>query len=365
MRNDYTDYLRHGLFNSDGSKKQHKYIERIKTGAKTWKYFYDMASYNAFKRSKEERDQIKQNQYDREHNTPAYRIRKQKIAYERSSKAKAADEAAKQQVQNDIYNEKSLPKKQRKAREEGMAAEEKAKNETRENVKNYREKRHALKKESDAVFEKALKRLGYDLDDIKKEPENMKDTVEHINRDYDPKNYQTSQNCSYCTSAFDLRRRGYDVEAARIETMGKDIDSILSWYDGAELKRPGTLISDEDYLKYYNSNGRKIDVKAKQKQAEKVADDMAKSILDDMGKDPESNGHVLLMWMNGGGHDITYFVSNDKKVHYYDNQINNEIDITDYLLNAYSVDYFRSDDKALNESVLETAAIDRGRVKKR
>lgn len=365
MRNDYTDYLRHGLFNSDGSKKQHKYIERIKTGAKTWKYFYDMASYNAFKRSKEERDQIKQNRYDREHNTPAYRIRKQKIAYERSSKAKAADEAAKQQVRNDIRYERLLPKRQRKAREEGMAAEEKAKNETRENVKNYREKRHELKKKSDAIFEKALKRIDYNLDDIKKEPENMKDTVEHINRDYEKNNRETSMNCTYCTSAFDLRRRGYDLEANHIKTDGKATFQILNWYDGAELKCPGALMSEAAYLQYRSSGGTKIDVEAKQKQAKKVADDMNKQILKDMGTDPESNGHVIMSWLNGGGHDITYFVSGDKKVHYYDNQVNKEIDINDYLLKAYYVEYFRSDNLAINESVLETVVIDRGRVKKR
>lgn len=112
--------------------------------------------------------------------------------------------------------------------------------------------------------------------------------------DYTVKKAQGStENCMLCTTALDLKRRGYDVKA------GKAPD--------------GYYASD---LKKWYKEGRDV-TKAK-----------FNSLIDQLNKEPEgSYGNIMVYWDTGGGHSMFYRIENGKPV-IYDAQSNKKQSIS-------------------------------------
>lgn len=98
-------------------------------------------------------------------------------------------------------------------------------------------------------YEQYLRRLEYQKespDFMKDIPrideydfENKPEAMGEVNEEYDCMDPQRSQNCMYCTTAYELRMRGYDVQAA---DRGTDEDyqgtllDIYNWYVDPEYK---------------------------------------------------------------------------------------------------------------------------------
>lgn len=151
--------------------------------------------------------------------------------------------------------------------------------------------------------------------------------------------YDYSYNCTFCTAAYDLRKRGYDVEANPISMPeAYTLDSICSWYKGADpvyeqhvKARAGSVISSAEY-----SENRA-----------KILDNSLRSNGDG------ARGHLCLEWTNGGGHDIVWEIENGKVV-YRDCQSNMLVNIEDTLAYTTTYQYLRTDNLEMTEDILRT-----------
>lgn len=155
-----------------------------------------------------------------------------------------------------------------------------------------------------------------------------------INPDFDPTKYDNAMNCSFCTAAYDLRKRGYDVEANPISAVeAYTIYDIKKWYKDAKV------VSKQDVLLRTDPN--------------KPASD-AKRLEESLKKNGEgARGHLALYWLDGGGHDIIWEIQNGNVV-LRDSQTNITKSLAEYLEVSSSYDYMRVDNLEPTEEVLRT-----------
>lgn len=155
-----------------------------------------------------------------------------------------------------------------------------------------------------------LNKLEYDLDDdvdqycVNSDNLNMNKEAGDVdvNGDGYPDvlgQYGYSNNCAYCTLAYEMRQRGYDVEASTCSQMTfNDENAIESWYEGGEFRHPnkaGTASLEKDILKH----------------------------------SPEgSRGQFCLFLANGGGHSVVYEVKGGE-VYIRDCQVNKQWKLKD------------------------------------
>ena len=130
-------------------------------------------------------------------------------------------------------------------------------------------------------------------------------------------------NCISCALAYDLRRRGYDVESMPIDTTSATNGSLpvqLGFYKGEKLE---TFEVPKD-----------PDVAMKQ---------FTNRILE---YGDGSRGMLRIRWKNGDGHAAIWEVD-DGSVVIRDPQNNMMVDLSDYVSQAKTFYYFRTDDLEL------------------
>ena len=130
-------------------------------------------------------------------------------------------------------------------------------------------------------------------------------------------------NCISCALAYDLRRRGYDVESMPIDTTSATNGSLpvqLGFYKGEKLE---TFEVPKD-----------PDVAMKQ---------FTNRILE---YGDGSRGMLRIRWKNGDGHAAIWEVD-DGSVVIRDPQNNTMVDLSDYVSRAKTFYYFRTDDLEL------------------
>lgn len=174
---------------------------------------------------------------------------------------------------------------------------------------------------------------------LKTEEFTKDEDMEAINPDYDPNDYGTSMNCTYCTAAYDLRQRGYDVEAMEIvETDDPTtMDEVASWYEGVEWNYGSMIVDDPSNAYDYMSS-------LSNKEIETIVDSLEEY-------EDGSYGHMMLWWSGGmGGHDVVWEVENGE-VKFRDCQTNQVVEPKDYLELCYDCDYFRADNLELADEI--------------
>lgn len=160
-----------------------------------------------------------------------------------------------------------------------------------------------------------------------------------INPKYDLSTHDYSMNCSFCTAAYDLRKRGYDVEANPISQVeAYTVDDVCSWYKGAQSVSKFTVES------YY---GSRI---TKRSEAMTESEMLIKALK---SNGDGARGHLALYWKYGGGHDVIWEVENGEVV-IRDCQNGRIVDVTEYLDCSSSYDYVRIDNLEPTEEVLRT-----------
>ncbi len=161
--------------------------------------------------------------------------------------------------------------------------------------------------------------------------------AEYIERYFN--NYGYLNNCATCTLTYDLRRRGYDVDAPWNE--GTDPDTIKDWYK----------MSDSD-IDVWDSNGRSNNFQPFTKE------ESIEIVSDINNKYPEgSYGHFIVHWSKGGAHDCVWS-KEDGKIIIRDCQSGEVVSPHEYLQDSYEVDYFRADDKEINDWVYDSIMSD-------
>ena len=130
-------------------------------------------------------------------------------------------------------------------------------------------------------------------------------------------------NCISCALAYDMRRRGYDVESSPIDTTSATNGSLpvqLGFYKGEKLE---TFEVPKD-----------PDVAVKQ---------FTKNIV---SYGDGSRGMLRIRWKNGDGHAAVWEV-NDGSIVIRDPQNNTMVDLSEYMCRAKTFYYFRTDNLEL------------------
>ena len=130
-------------------------------------------------------------------------------------------------------------------------------------------------------------------------------------------------NCISCALAYDMRRRGHDVESAPIDTT-----SAVN----------GSLSVQLDFYK-----GEKLETFEVPKDPDVAAKQFSNRILK---YGDGSRGMLRIRWKNGDGHAAVWEVD-DGSVVIGDPQNNTIVDLSDYMSRAKTFYYFRTDNLEL------------------
>ena len=130
-------------------------------------------------------------------------------------------------------------------------------------------------------------------------------------------------NCISCALAYDMRRRGYDVEAMPIDTTSATNGSLpvqLGFYKGEKLES------------FEVPNDPDVAAKQCTKRIHKYGDG--------------SGGMLRIRWKNGDGHAVVWEVDGNSVI-VRDPQNNTIVDLLDYMRRAKTFYYFRVDNLEL------------------
>lgn len=173
-----------------------------------------------------------------------------------------------------------------------------------------------------------------ELKDEKEKKQSDDEDMALVNPDYNNgTDWTTANNCAYCTAAYDLRQRGYDVEAADITPyQANTIQEIAGWYEDADVRDSSDVVGK-------NSATVSEATKALEKELASYGDG--------------ARGHLCIWWLGGGGHDVIWEVEG-KDVVIRDCQTNEKLEVIDYMQYAGDFSYFRSDNLEVNEEIYKT-----------
>lgn len=156
-------------------------------------------------------------------------------------------------------------------------------------------------------------------------------------------------NCAYCSAAYDLRRRDYDVEADYYSdfSIEPSIFEIYSWWTHKNSftrsvgfstnERQSALDKLYPGYKYFSMSENSIF-------------EVEESIL---SQGNGARGQMSFMWIFGGAHQVVYEVSNNRVI-IRDCQNNKVRKLKDYYGFIDRLYYFRTDNEEPTERILNT-----------
>lgn len=165
-----------------------------------------------------------------------------------------------------------------------------------------------------------------------------KDDVKAVNPGFADFSNNTKNNCMLCTTAYDLRRRGYDVLAKKAST-GYDAGFIEHCYPKAKKHIPEQTITTK--------SGKTV-------VSNKVMRNNTKKDL--LAQGDGARGNLCVTWKKGNtGHSMAYEVENGK-VTIYDAQCGKTFSLDSILSKAsgcytYRLDNVEFDKKAIKDAV--------------
>lgn len=225
-------------------------------------------------------------------------------------------------------------------------------------------------------YDSYLKRLAYQ----KNEPDFMKNVkdidsneiytsledMDKINERFNPyDDGSTTENCANCSAAYELRRRGYDVEAAlkdedyngrgdRVYDYFEDAEKLYVFSDGSTSKANEKIersIWDSGVVSWQD---QKSDPKAAEYYCELrtySSNAIEKAITDN--NPPGSRGFIDVTWKDEpSGHSIVYEVDNSGKVTIRDSQTYDTYDINELAGKVGQVSITRTDNLQLKKDIL-------------
>lgn len=112
----------------------------------------------------------------------------------------------------------------------------------------------------------------------------------------------TKNNCMLCTTAYDMRQRGYEVSAKK-SVSGYQMEDALSWYKNAKLETSVAL-------------NKKPGFKTSAKAAFGMNRGVTDKVVSDLLKQGEgARGNLMMVWDKfGSGHSVVYEVENGRVV---------------------------------------------------
>lgn len=176
--------------------------------------------------------------------------------------------------------------------------------------------------------------------------------MERVNPGFKNWDKNTKNNCLLCTAAFELRQRGYDVQAKKAVS-GYTDDTMADWFKGAKSKKIEGGFDNDNPSYIINSN---YTLGPKQQKI------MIDNTLTELKKQKNgARGQLGVLW-NGtlSGHSIAYRMENGEPT-IYDTQSNEkyagEAAVRKYLEKTSSIKMMRLDNCELNtKNVRDIAA---------
>lgn len=181
-----------------------------------------------------------------------------------------------------------------------------------------------------------------------------------INRFFLEKEGSTN-NCTFCTTAYELRRRGYDV-TANFTDQGRSVNHAARFFKDAKIE------GDSEFVKKVDWN----DVLArseKDPQATTVAlrmyyDDFGKSMVEKYGEG--ARGNLAGFYNQGGGHSMIWEIK-DSRFILRDGQTNttydNPIEMLQYFVPG-KIEYFRTDNLEIDVDRIKEAVTSFGKTER-
>lgn len=335
------------------SKRKHKYIAKVRISNNKYRYFYSNEEYQAYLNGK---NPIKKDENTKKSSVfgffkTIFADTTSVLKKPRKQISKALDKGRKF-VDEVIFGKTSDKKNDRKP------SEQKHKYIAKVELPNGRYRYFYDVGE----YNRYLKRQEYQ----KNEPDFMKkvpkipdddsytasEDMAEINEEYSPHDYDRSHNCANCTAAYELRSRGYDVQAAdrgkNDDYIGAQKDYMNDMYENAD-----TIWLDKDGNRdRVKGTLEKVGLKYKfQKDITYNPDTVKKSMLKNSGKN--TRGEIAVEWKNGGGHSMAYDIDETGKVRIRDCQTNRTYDIEDIVGSVSRISITRTDNLKLKKGVLK------------
>lgn len=164
----------------------------------------------------------------------------------------------------------------------------------------------AKNKKEDKLYyeERANKKQGEERDPntgfyLKNRKYSREEDIAAVNPDFSHGGYGASNNCMLCSVTYDLRRRGYDVEARKMSGNGCTSNQLKAWYKNPEINTVSTRNPETGKRAGWNDNFRTFMVTN------------AKNELLAQGSDGV-RGNIMVQWISGGGHSMVYEVNHGK-----------------------------------------------------
>ena len=177
---------------------------------------------------------------------------------------------------------------------------------------------------------------------LKKKAKEMsaEEDMKLTNPGYGNFNTNTKNNCVLCSTAFELRRRGYDVIASKA-AIGYSAEEYTKWFKGAKTT--------------YNSDatGAKRGALPTPKRSKELKDWAESSIL---SQGEGARGYLSAAWSPYAGHSMAYEVRNNK-VNVYDAQCGKKYSLGKVARMSVDIGYTRLDDKEPNFAAMRKAGV--------
>lgn len=333
----YEDYLMHWSILKGGKSKNHKYIARIGSPGK-YQYFYTQKEYDSYLRGRNDKT-FKRTGSDEYYLKPdawkkAMDQRKTDVTRTKSKYRQAAY-SLKERMNSHTPGQKMLKSVNKilNVIDRKLGVRIKKTTDAFGTVKLSVEKHEKIKSIKDSLKnamkpKRDIERAASDaktLSDVPRIVDRKSTRVDQtaINPNFDRSKYEYSNNCAFCTAAYDLRRRGYDVMASKVtESDYNTVSEILSWYEGAKK---------EDLY------GGKVVHNAKNpiRWERPYVDHVLRNWKDG------DYGHLLLFWENGGGHSCIISKENGQVV-IRDSQTDRIVEPYEYFYRAKEAYVFNS-----------------------
>lgn len=208
------------------------------------------------------------------------------------------------------------------------------------------------------VYERYLKRIEYQ----KNEPAFMKgvskiseddayssdDDMAEINKDYSQYDKATSQNCTNCTAAYELRCRGYDVSAAEYENYVTSYDNASMFRFPLYYKNAKTIRLDDTGKEHKSPLNNTVAYKRYEYDSRTVTE----AIVKHSGKN--TRGDISVMWKEAlAGHSMVYEVDGKGNVTIRDCQTNKKYTVDAIVEHVNAISITRTDNLELRKGILD------------
>lgn len=346
-------------------RENHKYIAKVKTKNGEWRYFYDKDEYRRYLFGKKLKNKFGKLDDILEKKTSSLREKAKKKVDKILNKHKDTklggvtlliSKSAVDKAIAYVKNKLGIGKK--------ITSEEKLGHKYIAKVKLPNgEYRYFYDQDEYNAY---LRRQEYQKDEpwfMKRVPDMKDDEIyasdedqAEINEKYSPYNPSRSMNCMSCTTAYELRRRGYDVEATD-DSDGATFWDAANWYKDPKWSHVNDDGSQSDFTKYIKGDEAKKQEKWAKEHYQSYNGNYTGNEIKhaiESNNPPNSRGNIMVYWKGGGGHSMAYETDSNGKVTIRDCQTNKVVDVDQLATRVWDVNYMRTDNLELSKGVLET-----------